>query len=160
MRHDTPQVVLVTGARESRGTARDAPARARLLMYVGSTTSRLHEPFLGPYVASKAAGDALAEIMAMEVRPLGIDSVILVPGAFTSGTEHFSDASRPAQGHRSDRCGVSREAGRFPAQDGAGRSGGAGALTPPHARYAGRMFWFTRKRLPGSNSRLIADSRA
>ncbi|WP_175983662.1 SDR family oxidoreductase [Burkholderia vietnamiensis] len=67
-----------------------------LLMYVGSTTSRLHEPFLGPYTASKAAGDALAEIMAMEVRPSGIDSVILVPGAFTSGTEHFSDAGSPA----------------------------------------------------------------
>lgn len=67
-----------------------------LLMYVGSTTSRLHEPFIGPYIASKAAGDALAEIMAMEVRPSGIDSVILVPGAFTSGTEHFSDARPPA----------------------------------------------------------------
>lgn len=67
-----------------------------LLMYVGSTTSRLHEPFLGPYVASKAAGDALAETMAMEARPLGVDSVILVPGAFTSGTDHFADAGSPA----------------------------------------------------------------
>lgn len=67
-----------------------------LLMYVGSTTSRLHEPFLGPYIASKVAGDALAEVMAMEVRPSGIESVILVPGAFTSGTEHFSDAQSPA----------------------------------------------------------------
>lgn len=67
-----------------------------LLMYVGSTTSSLHEPFLGPYVASKAAGDALAEIMAMEVRPSGIESVMLVPGAFTSGTEHFVDARPPA----------------------------------------------------------------
>ncbi|MBN3723908.1 SDR family NAD(P)-dependent oxidoreductase [Burkholderia sp. Ac-20379] len=67
-----------------------------LLMYVGSTTARLHEPFLGPYIASKAAGDALAEVMAMEVRPSGIDSTILVPGAFTSGTEHFADANLPA----------------------------------------------------------------
>lgn len=66
-----------------------------LLMYVGSTTARLHEPFLGPYIASKVAGDAIAEIMGMEVRPLGIESVILVPGAFTSGTEHFAHSNAP-----------------------------------------------------------------
>lgn len=66
-----------------------------LLMYVGSTTARLHEPFLGPYIASKVAGDALAEVLGMEVRPSGIDSVILVPGAFTAGTEHFAHASVP-----------------------------------------------------------------
>jgi len=66
------------------------------LMYVGSTTARLHEPFLGPYVASKVAGDALAEIMGMEVRPFGIESVTLVPGAFTTGTEHFAHAQEPA----------------------------------------------------------------
>lgn len=67
-----------------------------LLMYVGSTTARLHEPFLGPYVASKVAGDALAEIMGMEVGPFGIESVTLVPGAFTTGTEHFAHAQAPA----------------------------------------------------------------
>lgn len=66
-----------------------------LLMYVGSTTTRLHEPFLGPYIASKVAGDAIAEIMGMEVRPMGIESVILVPGAFTSGTEHFEHSNAP-----------------------------------------------------------------
>jgi len=66
-----------------------------LLMYVGSTTARLQEPFLGPYIASKVAGDAIAEIMGMEVRPLGIESVILVPGAFTSGTEHFAHSNAP-----------------------------------------------------------------
>lgn len=66
-----------------------------LLMYVGSTTTRLHEPFLGPYIASKVAGDALAEVMGMEVRPSGIESVTLVPGAFTSGTEHFAHVNAP-----------------------------------------------------------------
>lgn len=66
-----------------------------LLMYVGSTTARLHAPFLGPYIASKVAGDAIAEIMGMEVRPLGIESVILVPGAFTSGTGHFAHTNAP-----------------------------------------------------------------
>lgn len=66
-----------------------------VLMYVGSTTTRLNEPFLGPYSASKAAGDVLAEAMGMEVRPFGIESVTLVPGAFTSGTAHFAHAAGP-----------------------------------------------------------------
>lgn len=67
-----------------------------LLMYVSSTTARLHEPFMGPYIASKAAGDALAEIQGMEVKSFGIETVILVPGAFTAGTEHFAHARQPA----------------------------------------------------------------
>lgn len=67
-----------------------------LIIYIGSTTSRIHEPFIGAYIASKVAGDALAEIMGMEARPFGIDSVIVVPGAFTDGTEHFSHAQQPS----------------------------------------------------------------
>jgi NAD(P)-dependent dehydrogenase (short-subunit alcohol dehydrogenase family) len=66
-----------------------------VLVYVGSTTSRIHEPFIGPYIASKAAGEALAEAISFEVAPFGIESVIVVPGAFTSGTEHFADAHSP-----------------------------------------------------------------
>ncbi|KQQ32848.1 Short chain oxidoreductase [Rhizobium sp. Leaf306] len=66
-----------------------------ILVYVGSTTSRIHEPFIGPYIASKAAGEALAEAMRFEAAPFGIESVIVVPGAFTSGTEHFADAHGP-----------------------------------------------------------------
>jgi NAD(P)-dependent dehydrogenase (short-subunit alcohol dehydrogenase family) len=69
--------------------------RAGLLVYVGSTTSRIHEPFIGPYVASKVAGEALAEVMGMEVSPFGIDTVIVQPGAFTQGTEHFHHARPP-----------------------------------------------------------------
>lgn len=71
---------------------------AGTLVYIGSTTSRIHEPFLGPYVASKAAGDALAEVMGFEVRPFGIDSIIVAPGAFTRGTDHFNHAHGPADG--------------------------------------------------------------
>ncbi|MCD7111902.1 SDR family oxidoreductase [Rhizobium sp. DKSPLA3] len=66
-----------------------------VLVYVGSTTSRIDEPFIGPYIASKAAGEALAEAMRFEAAPFGIESVIVVPGAFTSGTEHFADAHGP-----------------------------------------------------------------
>jgi len=68
-----------------------------VLAYTSSTTAHIAEPFLGPYAAAKAAGEALAEVMAMEARPFGIETVILVPGAFTSGTDHFAHAGRPAQ---------------------------------------------------------------
>jgi NAD(P)-dependent dehydrogenase (short-subunit alcohol dehydrogenase family) len=67
-----------------------------VLVYIGSTTARIFEPFLGPYVASKVAGEALAEVMGFEVSRFGIESVIVVPGAFTSGTEHFAHANVPA----------------------------------------------------------------
>ena len=67
-----------------------------LLVYVGSTTARLVEPFMAPYIASKAAGEALAESMGFEVAGFGVESVIVVPGAFTDGTEHFADAKAPA----------------------------------------------------------------
>lgn len=66
------------------------------LAYTGSTTAHLAEPFLGPYAAAKAAGEAIAEVMGMEARPFGIDTIILVPGAFTTGTEHFAHANQPA----------------------------------------------------------------
>ncbi len=67
-----------------------------VLVYISSTTARVFEPFIGPYVASKAAGEALAEVMGFEVSRFGMETVIVVPGAFTSGTEHFAHAHAPA----------------------------------------------------------------
>src|SRR3546814_4107406 len=67
------------------------------LVYTGSTTAHIPEPFLGPYAAAKAAGDVLAEVIGMEVRAFGIDTIIIVPGAFTAGTEHFVHAVGPAR---------------------------------------------------------------
>lgn len=63
-----------------------------LLLYIGSVTSRILSPFQGPYVASKAAGDALAETMHYENSRYGIDTVIIQPGAYTAGTNHFAGA--------------------------------------------------------------------
>jgi NAD(P)-dependent dehydrogenase (short-subunit alcohol dehydrogenase family) len=63
-----------------------------LLLYIGSVTSRILSPFQGPYVASKAAGDALAETMHYENSRYGIDTVIIQPGAYTTGTNHFAGA--------------------------------------------------------------------
>jgi len=68
-----------------------------LLVWVGSSSTRGgHPPFLAPYFAAKAAMDALAESYAGELIRFGIDTTIVVPGAFTSGTNHFSNAGRPA----------------------------------------------------------------
>lgn len=66
------------------------------LAYTSSTNAHIAEPFLGLYAAAKAAGEAIAEVMGMEARPFGIETVLVVPGAFTSGTEHFAHAGKPA----------------------------------------------------------------
>lgn len=69
-------------------------ARAGTLVYVGSTILVTTPPFLGPYVASKAAFDALAVVTSYEVSQLGIETTIVMPGAITQGTSHFPNASR------------------------------------------------------------------
>jgi NAD(P)-dependent dehydrogenase (short-subunit alcohol dehydrogenase family) len=64
-----------------------------LLVWVGSSSSRGGTPpYLAPYFAAKAAEDALAVSYAAEVARFGIDTTIVVPGAFTSGTNHFAHA--------------------------------------------------------------------
>jgi NAD(P)-dependent dehydrogenase (short-subunit alcohol dehydrogenase family) len=70
--------------------------RSGLLVWVGSSSTRGgHPPFLAPYFAAKAGMDALAESYAAELIRFGIDTTIVVPGAFTSGTNHFAHAGRP-----------------------------------------------------------------
>ncbi|MEV0401397.1 SDR family NAD(P)-dependent oxidoreductase [Actinoallomurus sp. NPDC050550] len=72
-----------------------------LLVWVGSSSTRGGcPPFLGPYFAAKAAMDALAVSYAAELIRFGIDTAIIVPGAFTSGTNHFTHAGAPADGER------------------------------------------------------------
>jgi NAD(P)-dependent dehydrogenase (short-subunit alcohol dehydrogenase family) len=64
-----------------------------LLVWVGSSSSRGGTPpYLAPYFAAKAAEDALAVSYAAELARFGIDTTIVVPGAFTSGTNHFAHA--------------------------------------------------------------------
>src|SRR5467141_3787548 len=52
-------------------------------------------PYLAPYFAAKAAMDALAVVYARELTRWGIETSIIVPGAFTSGTNHFARAGSP-----------------------------------------------------------------
>ncbi|MEU3983721.1 SDR family oxidoreductase [Streptomyces sp. NPDC026672] len=70
------------------------------LVYVGSTTSVLLPPFIGPYVASKAAFDALAQVTAYEVGQYGIETSIVMPGPFTAGTQHFPNATHASDEDR------------------------------------------------------------
>jgi NAD(P)-dependent dehydrogenase (short-subunit alcohol dehydrogenase family) len=72
-----------------------------LLVWVASSSTRGgHPPFLAPYFAAKAGMDALAESYAAEVIRYGIDTVIVVPGAYPSGTNHFAHAGLPADAER------------------------------------------------------------
>lgn len=52
-------------------------------------------PYLAPYFAAKAGMDALAVIYARELARWGIETSIIVPGAFTGGTNHFEHAGSP-----------------------------------------------------------------
>ena len=76
--------------------------RSGLLVWVGSSSTRGgHPPFLAPYFAAKAGMDAMAESYAAEVIKFGIDTTIVVPGAYPSGTNHFAHAGSPADEPRS-----------------------------------------------------------
>lgn len=71
--------------------------RHGLLLWVGSSSTRGGTPpYLAPYFAAKAAMDAVAVSYAGELAPWGIDTSILVPGAFTKGTNHFAHSGEPA----------------------------------------------------------------
>jgi NAD(P)-dependent dehydrogenase (short-subunit alcohol dehydrogenase family) len=74
--------------------------RDGLVVWVGSSSSRGGTPpYLGPYFAAKAAEDALAVSYAAELTRFGIETTIVVPGSFTSGTNHFANAGSPADEH-------------------------------------------------------------
>ena len=53
-------------------------------------------PYLAPYFAAKAAEDSLAVSYAAELARWGVETTIVVPGSFTSGTNHFAHAGAPA----------------------------------------------------------------
>jgi NAD(P)-dependent dehydrogenase (short-subunit alcohol dehydrogenase family) len=53
-------------------------------------------PYLAPYFGAKAAMDAIPVQYARELARWGIETSIVGPGAFTSGTNHFTHAGAPA----------------------------------------------------------------
>jgi NAD(P)-dependent dehydrogenase (short-subunit alcohol dehydrogenase family) len=68
-----------------------------LVVWVSSSSSAGGTPpYLAPYFAAKAGMDALAVVYARELSRWGIETSIIVPGAFTRGTNHFARSGRPA----------------------------------------------------------------
>jgi len=80
-----------------------------LLVWVGSSSTRGGTPpYLAPYFAAKAAEDSLAVSYAAELARFGIDTVIMVPGSFPTGTNHFAHA-----GHAGDEAVASAYEDRY-----------------------------------------------
>lgn len=84
-----------------------------LVLWVSSSSARGGTPpYLAPYFAAKAAMDSLAVSYAGELTRWGIDTSIVVPGAFTKGTNHFvhsgtpADSARAAEYHEGPYAGV------------------------------------------------------
>ncbi|MFC4034871.1 SDR family oxidoreductase [Streptomyces polygonati] len=99
-----------------------------LLLWVGSSSTKGGTPpYLGPYFAAKAAEDALAVSYSVELARFGIETTIMVPGSFTSGTNHFAHA-----GHAADDA-VSAEYEEHYAGVMDQVSGKLAALAPPDA---------------------------
>jgi NAD(P)-dependent dehydrogenase (short-subunit alcohol dehydrogenase family) len=72
-----------------------------LLVWVSSSSSAGGTPpYLAPYFAAKAGMDALAVVYARELSRWGIETSIIVPGAFTGGTNHFAHSGSPADSAR------------------------------------------------------------
>jgi NAD(P)-dependent dehydrogenase (short-subunit alcohol dehydrogenase family) len=72
-----------------------------LVIWVSSSSSAGGTPpYLAPYFAAKAGMDAMAVIYARELTRWGIETSIVVPGAFTGGTNHFAHSGRPVDKER------------------------------------------------------------
>lgn len=72
-----------------------------LLVWVSSSSSAGGTPpYLAPYFAAKAGMDAMAVVYARELTRWGIETSIIVPGAFTGGTNHFAHSGSPADRER------------------------------------------------------------
>lgn len=74
-----------------------------LLIWISSSSTRGGTPpYLAPYFAAKAGMDAMAISYATELARWGVETTIIVPGSFTSGTNHFAHAGKPADTGRAD----------------------------------------------------------
>jgi NAD(P)-dependent dehydrogenase (short-subunit alcohol dehydrogenase family) len=103
--------------------------RKGLVIWVSSSsTAGGTPPYLAPYFAAKAGMDALAVVYARELTRWGIETSIIVPGAFTSGTNHFAHAGSPDDKSRA----AEYEAGPYAGFAEQVRKG-FGSIVPPDA---------------------------
>ena len=67
-----------------------------LMIWIGSTSTHGGSPpYLKPYFASKAAMASVAISYAGEIARGGIEIVIVSPGVYTTGTNHFAHTDKP-----------------------------------------------------------------
>jgi NAD(P)-dependent dehydrogenase (short-subunit alcohol dehydrogenase family) len=71
-------------------TGHDAPP-GRIVM-ISSVGGRIATPFMGPYNASKFAIEALSDSLRRELMPLGIDVIVIAPGAVATAIWDKADA--------------------------------------------------------------------
>jgi NAD(P)-dependent dehydrogenase (short-subunit alcohol dehydrogenase family) len=83
-------------------------AKAGHIVFLGSTLGRVILPFMGPYTATKFAVEGMAECIAFEVAPLGIDVTIIEPGAY--GTDFVPKGLQPADFGRLEQYGPVKDA--------------------------------------------------
>lgn len=103
--------------------------RNGLVVWVSSSSAAGGTPpYLAPYFAAKAGMDALAVVYARELVRWGIETSIVVPGAFTGGTNHFAHAGSPGDRERA----AEYEAGPYAGFGDQVRDGFA-AIVPPDA---------------------------
>jgi len=82
-------------------------ARSGHVVFLSSTLGRIILPFIGPYTACKFALEAMAEGIAFEVGPLGIDVTIIQPGAY--GTSFAANSVMPGDPARLEQYGPVKE---------------------------------------------------
>jgi NAD(P)-dependent dehydrogenase (short-subunit alcohol dehydrogenase family) len=97
--HDIFDVNVYGALRVNRAVLPHLRARrSGLLVHVSSVAARTPFPFSVPYAATKSALETLAEGYRYELAPLGVDSVIVEPGAFP--TPIFQKQVRPGDENR------------------------------------------------------------
>jgi NAD(P)-dependent dehydrogenase (short-subunit alcohol dehydrogenase family) len=112
--------------RVNRAVLPQMRARGRgLLIHISSGLGRYVLPFMSIYVASKFALEAIAESYRYELNPLGVESVIIQPGAF--GTDFSANVIVGSDPSRTEGYGPIAE---IPAQIGQALHG---MLTAPGA---------------------------
>jgi NAD(P)-dependent dehydrogenase (short-subunit alcohol dehydrogenase family) len=103
--------------------------RNGLLVWVSSSSAAGGiPPYLAPYFAAKAGMDSLAVVYSRELTRWGIETSIIVPGAFTGGTNHFAHAGSPGDNARAAEYEAGPYAG-FPDQVRKGLT----SIVPPDA---------------------------
>ena len=117
--------------------------RSGLIVNIGSIAGRVAIPFQGFYSASKSAVASLTEALRMEVRPFGIDVVLIEPGDFRTDFTANRVVARQSQSGSfyAERCGAAvavmerDERGGADPQALAGLLGGIIASETPRPRF-------------------------